>query len=305
MDDITWHIEPTSKCTLECPLCDRTWFYNTFKKRLLHEIDVGSLVKFFAGHKPKINMCGNNGDPIYHSDFHNLVHKLKDIGSTIKITTNGSARKKDWWNDLGDILDSGDQITFSIDGLRDTNDIYRKNANWDSIMDAVESIKNKKVRMVWKFIVFKHNQHQIKDAMEVSKEKGFDEFRLEKSDRWLDNQDLMPSSQYVNDHYQHSQKVLGSKDYKTKIEPNCLIKDKPSNELYIDSEGNFFPCCWIGSYRYKFKSLFDPKLRRYNIRDNTIKTILENSEVKNFFMLTKSFDSAHECCKIKCGVKNA
>ena len=30
MVDINWHIEPTSKCTLECPLCDRTWFYEKF-----------------------------------------------------------------------------------------------------------------------------------------------------------------------------------------------------------------------------------------------------------------------------------
>ena len=40
------HIEPTSKCTLECPLCDRTWFYETFKKRQLHEINVDNIVNF-------------------------------------------------------------------------------------------------------------------------------------------------------------------------------------------------------------------------------------------------------------------
>ena len=32
---VSFHIEPTSKCTLECPLCDRTWFYETFKKRFI------------------------------------------------------------------------------------------------------------------------------------------------------------------------------------------------------------------------------------------------------------------------------
>ena len=50
-DSVDWHIEPTSKCTLECPLCDRTWFYNTFKKRLLHEINVDHLVNFLGNEK--------------------------------------------------------------------------------------------------------------------------------------------------------------------------------------------------------------------------------------------------------------
>ena len=44
----SFHIEPTSKCTLECPLCDRTWFYETFKKRNLHEINVDHIVKFIG-----------------------------------------------------------------------------------------------------------------------------------------------------------------------------------------------------------------------------------------------------------------
>jgi len=45
---VSLHIEPTSKCTLECPLCDRTWFFKTFKKRLLHEIDIDRLADFVS-----------------------------------------------------------------------------------------------------------------------------------------------------------------------------------------------------------------------------------------------------------------
>ena len=67
-DSVDWHIEPTSKCTLECPLCDRTWFYEKFKKRELHEINVEQLT-MFLGSNAKIYFCGNNGDPIYHSKF--------------------------------------------------------------------------------------------------------------------------------------------------------------------------------------------------------------------------------------------
>ena len=124
---VNFHIEPTSKCTLECPLCDRTWFYEKFKRRLLHEINIDNIVKF-VGPNAVISMCGNNGDPIYHSKFHELCRKLKDNNCVISITTNGSSKTKSWWRKLNDILDENDKIIFSIDGLEDTNHLYRKNA---------------------------------------------------------------------------------------------------------------------------------------------------------------------------------
>jgi sulfatase maturation enzyme AslB (radical SAM superfamily) len=177
---VSFHIEPTSKCTLECPLCDRTWFYETFKKRELHEINIEHLVNF-VGPNADVNMCGNNGDPIYHSGFHSLCQRLKNNNCKLSITTNGSAKTKKWWNELNAILDNNDTVTFSIDGLEDTNHLYRKNAKWKSIMDAIEVLKVRKCQMVWKYIVFKHNQHQIKEAMELSNQFGFDCFKLEHS----------------------------------------------------------------------------------------------------------------------------
>ena len=44
---ISWHIEPTSRCTLACPGCDRTWYNKTFKKQIIEDIDVDALVNFF------------------------------------------------------------------------------------------------------------------------------------------------------------------------------------------------------------------------------------------------------------------
>ncbi len=163
---VSFHIEPTSKCTLECPLCDRTWFYETFKKRNLHEINVDHVVDFIGVDK-QVLLSGNNGDPIYHSKFLELCKKLKDNNCKINIVTNGSAKTKNWWQKLNNILDQNDQITFSIDGLEDTNHLYRKNAKWESIMMAVNTLQKRRCRMVWKYIIFKHNQHQILEANEL------------------------------------------------------------------------------------------------------------------------------------------
>jgi len=304
MSKISWHIEPTSKCILECPLCDRTWFYKKFKKRKLHEINIDHLLNFFNGQSYIIHFCGNNGDPIYHSEFHKLCQRLKETNCTINITTNGSKKSAEWWEQLGSILTIEDKIKFSIDGLQDTNKIYRINSDWDSIMQGFKIMKKHQIKTVWKFIVFKHNQHQIEEAKKLSKELGFDQFQLEKSDRWLDKKELMPNKKYVDDYYKHQSKVLTNTKYQVDIKPKCLQNNLPSRELYIDAEGNFYPCCWIGTYRYKYKSLFSPKFKRFNIKNTTLTKILEDKDVIDFFNSTKQFTSAHECCKIQCGVSN-
>ena len=300
---VSFHIEPTSKCTLECPLCDRTWFYEKFKKRLLHEVNVDHLVDF-VGVNADIQMCGNNGDPIYHSDFLNLCKKLKDNNCKISIVTNGSSKTKKWWKQLNEILDEHDKLTFSIDGLEDTNHIYRKNAKWKSIMDAIDVFSKRKCKLIWKYIVFKHNQHQIKDAKELSKKLTFDFFKLEHSDRWLGKKNLMPDREFIDTYYEHQKQVLIDTNYQTTMQPNCLRNKQPENLLYIDSSGDFYPCCWMGTYRYKYKSLFSPKQNQFNITNKNLQDILSNIDVKKFFDSTNQFTSAHDCCKIQCGVKN-
>jgi MoaA/NifB/PqqE/SkfB family radical SAM enzyme len=303
MANISWHIEPTSKCMLECTLCDRTWFYEKFKKRLSHEINIEHLLNFFKVTSPFVSMCGNNGDPIYHSEFHKLCLGLKKINSTIEIVTNGSGKKKEWWKKLCSILSNNDNITFSIDGLEDTNHLYRINAKWNSIMDAIYTVTKHNIDTTWKFIVFKHNQHQIEDAKKLSQELGIKNFKVVLSDRWW-KQDLMPDKKYVNDLYAHQIAVTRGLDNPVLIKQKCMVDGKASRALYIDSEGDFYPCCKTGSYGFRYKTIFSPKTRKYNIKNNTIEQILEDIQVKQFFESTKSYETADKCCKIYCGVKN-
>ena len=300
---VSFHVEPTSKCTLQCSLCDRTWFYEKFKKRLIHEINITDVVKFI-GSNAEVSLCGNNGDPIYHSKFIKLCKKLKDNNCKIKITTNGSGRSVNWWKKLNLVLDKEDILRFSIDGLEDTNHIYRKNAKWKSIMTAIKTFEKRKCKLYWKFIVFKHNEHQIVKANNLCKKLNFDLFELEKSDRWMGQKDLIPSEKFVDSYYLQQKRIIADRNFTVEMSPYCMKNNKPSKNLYIDAEGNFYPCCWIGTYVYRYRNIFSPKNNRFNIKNNTLEKILKNKKVENFFQSTKDFESAHECCKIQCGVKN-
>lgn len=303
MADISWHIEPSSKCILECPMCDRTWFYKKFNRRLTNDINIDHLIKFLNGTSPIVNLCGNNGDPIYHAHFHKLVSRLKEIDATISITTNGSGKKKEWWEELCRTLTEKDSIQFSIDGLENTNHLYRKNAKWSSIIEAIKVVAQHDVKSVWKFIVFKHNQHQIEDAEQFSKSLGIGDFKIVKSDRWWDKE-LMPDSQYINPIHKRQTEVIRGIEEKSVIKQQCMsqVNGTPDTDLYIDSEGDFYPCCRTGLYAFRYKNIFSPKFKKYNIKDNTIKQILEMPEVKHFFDSTKSYQLADHCCKIYCGI---
>jgi hypothetical protein len=67
-------------------------------------------------------------------------------------------------------------VTFSIDGLEDTNHLYRRNVNWNLLIENVKSFIDAGGTAVWDYLIFKHNEHQIDQAKQYSIDLGFKEF---------------------------------------------------------------------------------------------------------------------------------
>ncbi len=257
LNPTSWHIEPTSRCTLECPGCDRTWYRNTFSKQIIQDIDVTALTNFFSVNNflgSQIRLCGNNGDPIYHPKFISLLESLKSQNHSVRIHTNASAKTEKFWQQVCDCLDHKDQIVFAIDGLKDTNHLYRKNSNWQQIMMAVNTVVGCGINTEWQFIVFKQNQHQIQQAQTLSKQLGIKNFRVHKSHRWIDDSldQYMPDKEYVEEMYFDHQEIVDGVEAKGTMEPMCGM----NRETFIDSNGNIFPCCWTATYRFQYKHAF-------------------------------------------------
>ena len=107
------------------------------------------------------------------------IINLLDPRPMLQFSTNGSHRSVNWWNTFKELLRRDDRIEFAIDGLEDTNHIYRVNSNWQSIINGVITLRNRAdIYLIWRYIVFEHNYHQIQEAYELSKELGFDQFKL-------------------------------------------------------------------------------------------------------------------------------
>ena len=233
------HIEPTSLCNAECPQCAR----NMRGKGLNPNIKLGSLDLIFFQKSfneenitniNKIFFCGNVGDPCATPDLLKIFIYLKSIKKDIVlgINTNGSLKTKEWFKELGNILQGPlDYVVFSIDGLEDTNNIYRRNTNWQKIIENAESYISTGASAHWDMLVFQHNKHQIEQAQSLAKKIGFSWFRSKITDRWdiYDPTELLkPAEVYLKPNY-HTLDIVCEKDR------DCSI--------FIDYTGRVWPCC--------------------------------------------------------------
>jgi len=319
-----WHIELCSKCSLYCPRCSRQevpeglhngeldleWFEKNFSFELLQNVK-------------KITLCGDDGDPIYAKDMIPIVSYIKKSNPKIQfvIVTNGSYKTGKWWHSLFECLNKNDHIHFSIDGWdNQSNNLYRVNSYWESIMTAVDIAGSYDVYKTWATIAFKFNENKIDDMKEIARGKKFDAFQLTLSSKfgcnyktYPENDPLQPSSKFVSvgrftretdlltnrvwhDSVSsiHQQRYNKMKSITNKVQPLCFVGNKG---LYINAKGRFYPCCWTGLRYQHNKGLFD------NIDySRTLIDVLNDSEWTNLF------DSFNEetCpleCKEKCSAK--
>lgn len=250
-------IELSSFCNAECPLCPRNLFgypYNSgynIKHLSLKEIKK-IFNRNFCNQIKKFTFEGNFGDPLMNPEILDIIDYLN---RPIKICTNGSLQNKKFWESAAtkDII-----VEFGIDGLSEIHEIYRKKTDFDKI------IKNAKIFIdgggvaIWKMIKFDHNKHQINDCEKLSKELGFSEFFVVDHGR---------NSGPVFDENKNLINVIGKfngnlnlNHYLNTIESGDIfiedIFDKPKNKIkckaiksksiYIDVNGDVYPCCFMG-----------------------------------------------------------
>jgi sulfatase maturation enzyme AslB (radical SAM superfamily) len=184
-------------------------------------------------------MCGNYGDPAagyYTMDIYNYFRQVNpDI--TLGMNTNGAVQSTFFWHALGTLFNKpNDYCVFSIDGLEDTNQVYRKNVSWDKLMSNVQAFISAGGQAHWDMLVYKHNQHQVDACEELAKSMGFKWFRAKVSKRKFTDRLEAPIGWQLPVH-------SGGK-----IDCHAL-KEK---SMYIDAQGRVSPCCWQGSRQSEF-----------------------------------------------------
>jgi MoaA/NifB/PqqE/SkfB family radical SAM enzyme len=125
----------------------------------------------------RMYMCGNYGDPIVAKDTLEVFRHFRQVNPSLRLEmfTNGSAKNESFWQELAQTIDL---VHFSIDGLEDTNHLYRKGTHFPTIIKNARAYLAAGGKAVWDFIVFRHNEHQIEQVRALSRELGFTKFNL-------------------------------------------------------------------------------------------------------------------------------
>ena len=333
------HIEPTQGCNAACPQCDRninggkdnpylhnamlssTDYYEMFPRHFVEQLD-------------SMYMCGNLGDPCVSNYAIEGFRSFRNANPNIWLgmNTNGGARPDYFWEDLAD---AGVVVTFSIDGLEDTNHLYRQKVKWERVMENVRAFIDWGGRAKWDFIVFKHNEHQVEEARQLAIDMGFEKFQIKKTGRFFstvkhegkeshqamnrkgeETQKLeKPDSKYINKALNDEDEIVaehGSMDAYYDTTPiNCKAIEK--SEIFVTAEGHVFPCCWTAGQQYKWywgpreapiwKLIGDPD--NISLRKYTIQEIVEGpffKAIEDSWSCSSVNDGKLKVCANKCGI---
>ncbi len=180
-------VEITSRCNAACPQCPRTDNPILPAAELKIEDIERIFPKEFCSQLDLVYMCGNYGDAMTSNTTIGAIEYLHRMGvPQIGLYTNGSGRNPDWWRTLTQTMTGEhDRVIFSIDGLADTNSIYRQNTNWGRIMQSVNAFIQAGGKAVWHYLIFEHNQHQVEAARDLAQQLGFVEFVPKATSRFV------------------------------------------------------------------------------------------------------------------------
>jgi MoaA/NifB/PqqE/SkfB family radical SAM enzyme len=254
-------IELTTKCNARCPQCVRNDHGGEIAPGLpLVDLDIPLLqsrIKSSLSNIKHVRLCGTYGDPCMHPQILDLVTWLVSHSDCrVTINTNGGMRNREWWQDLAHRLGDRGEVIFGIDGLEDTNHLYRADVKWSRLISNVQAFNAAGGNSTWMFLIFRHNQHQVETARAQAKLLGCKSFVIKSTARFLDKQHRMIDRSPVKNRQGdvvawlepttvESFRNMGyeqpSENHDAAI--SCMAKRR--RHLYISAEGYVLPCGWL------------------------------------------------------------
>lgn len=330
------HIELSSRCNAACPGCQRFISNSPITNPRLIQANV-SLEQFKNWFPPEFVaqiddwlFCGNYGDPLAANDIYEILEYVCKHGKAqIRINTNAGLRTPELFTKIGKLFFEGKKykrsIAFSIDGLKDTNHIYRRNVVWEKVWENLMAYVETGASTCWDFLQFKHNVHQIPEIKYLAKRYGIDlfvknPFGVDKKAMPVFNKhfDLDYIIEHATDNgYPY---VLPSKPGYVAPLPRkihaeghieCLsVKKHNGNsitEIYVDSLGRILPCCFVPGglvptyfeWGNQLQEMYEKIGNANNLNFNSLKEILDNGVLEAYSKSWENKDIA--VCWIYCG----
>lgn len=332
---IRLNVDVNSACNAACPGCARQ-IGNIYRNEIYplnQHMSLEMWTKLFreVGHQIKsVVFCGNYGDAGATNHLPDMLQAAHAINpeTYFIVVSNMGLNSTDYWRRLGNSIPKHClQVQCSIDGLEDTNHLYRRFVKWDKVMRNVQALSETGALMIWKYIEFEWNKHQIDQARAIAEsfnfhdfivtpnnhpgsDKFFTELREQLGEKWnsvehhLKVPFEMPDWRDLDPEESYTKRMSEIKEYDT-IE--CYTKTEQS--VHIDWNGHVWPCCWFGGTEYvphdvirSAQSLFVPDISSgwNDLNQHSLREILEHEFYKHD--LINSLDNKPSAvCAESCG----
>lgn len=229
------HVEPTTVCQAECPMCPRTvqgYHIGKVANSFLRLEDYQEKIWPYVNQLDKVLFCGTLGEPAACADLLEMIEWTigENPNCHIGMNSNGGLKTPHWWTKLAELTRNNplSYVVFSLDGLKDTNHLYRRKVDWDAIEANVKAFIDAGGNAQWDMLVFKHNEHQVIEAKELATKLGFKMFRTKVTSRFTPGDGFDPPT--------GGPPIIGA------VPLSCMAENTRS--LYLSAEGKWYPCCY-------------------------------------------------------------
>lgn len=312
-----------TSCNAVCPTCLRYEVQDgKLHRNPLVDYNVGldlTIIEDIAKSKilneqAQIDFVGLLGDAVAHPNFLDIIDIIKKHKPELSFTihTNGGLRTTQFFEQLGNRFSNG-RVYFSIDGLQDTNHIYRKNVSFEKAIDNMRAFIRGGGKAVWQFVEFPWNKHQIDQARKLAESIGCKDFFVRENAQELDT--LEKATEAADNKFTNKSGKLyqftGSSpyNYSAEYKKQIVIRDECISDLkiYINNTGDVIPCCFINGLKFRtdtrsdYSEFMNNSDHWNNLNHHSFDTIMSNSWWQK--LADDLNHNPHGACIQKCGFK--
>lgn len=249
-------IEPTTSCNLRCPECPSGLREFTRPTGMLD-------VSFFEKTINQLHACLHSltfyfqGEPYLNPAFLKMVKIAGD--KRIYTITSTNAHYLDEKNAVETVKSGLDKLIISVDGItQEVYEQYRVGGQLNKVLEGTrEILKQKKLlksttpHVIWQFVVFKPNEHQVEAVKKLGRELGVNEVKIKTAQVYdfEKGSELIPRT---GKYSRYTEKPDGTFEIKNKLLNQCW---RMWQGCVITWDGKVVPCCFDKDAKYKLGNL--------------------------------------------------
>ncbi len=250
-------IEPTTSCNLRCPQCP-SGLREFSRPTGMLDMAMFSKAMEQLGTKLTYLTLYFQGEPYLNPQFLAMVKLASD--KKIYTATSTNAHYLSDENCVETIRSGLDRLIISMDGIsEDTYKKYRIGGDLEKVIEGTKNLvqwkrkmKSKTPFIIWQFIVFSHNEHELSELKTIASNIGVDQLKL-KSAQIYDFEsaiDLIPK----NPKYARYSIKKAGYAIKNKLLNHCW---RMWQGCVITWDGKIVPCCFDKDATYRLGDISD------------------------------------------------